>query len=232
MSRPFNQRLSSSFRLCVVAALALMLAACGGGSGSSDPTAAAGTDPGTTGGGSSGGTSGGTSGGGGSGTSGWSSLFRIGNSRNDFDYDLYQPSVAINAAGTVVAAWVEEYDGGTDNLPRVWANIQASDAWGAAFQLSTDLAHSPAVALNANGEGVAVHVERVIDTGGGWNEFIWARRYVNGTWEAAQRVSHGTGDPYGMYAYEPQVGLDADGNALVVWRQSDSIRWQAATPTP
>lgn len=219
MSRPFHQRVSSSLGLCAMVALALTLAACGGGgSGGSDPTAGAGTDPGTT----TGGSSGGTSGSGDGGTSGWRTLSRIGNSLNDFDYDFYQPSVAINSAGTVVAAWVEEYSGGADNLPRVWANIHVNDAWGAAFQLSTDLAHSPAVALNANGHGVAVYVERVIDTGGGWNDIIWARRYVNGTWEAAERVSHGTGEPYGMYAYEPQVGLDADGNALVVWRQSDN----------
>jgi hypothetical protein len=88
--------------------------------------------------------------------------------------------------------------------------------------LSTDLAHSPAVALNADGEGAAVYVERVPATGGGWNEIIWARRYVSGAWQAAERISHATTEPYGMYAREPQVGVDGAGKVLVVWRQSDT----------
>lgn len=203
-------------RLFLIIVLAFMIAACSGGSNSSSGSTGSGSDQ------SSGGDGSGGSGGGDT-SSGWDSLTRIADSLDFYYYDLYQPDVAIDSAGNVLAVWVREFNSDSDELPTVWTNVYRAGAWGTAFQLSTDLAIEPAVALNANGQGLAAYCERTYDSSGlVWNDTIWARRYANGVWQSAERVSHAPSATSGTYAYQPQVGVDADGNAIVVWRQDDT----------
>ncbi len=212
--RSFRGLMTAPIIRIIPIALLLLFAACsGGGGGGGD--AATRADKGSI---------GGTGDGGNEGTPppGWDTIARVGTPRDTYYYDLYQPSVAIDGAGRAIAVWVEEYRGGTSDLPRVWANRYESGAWGTAFQLSPDLAVEPAVILNAAGQGAAVYIQRETDPNGNWNEILWARRYVNGAWEAAERVSHDTAEPYGMYAFDPQVGVDANGTVFAAWRQSDS----------
>ena len=70
----------------------------------------------------------------------------------------------------------------------------------------------PQIAIDANGNALAV-----------WHQYdgarysIRANRYTPGIgWGAAGTIDDGSGD-----AYNPQIALDANGNALAVWQQFD-----------
>jgi hypothetical protein len=98
-------------------------------------------------------------------------------------------------------------------------SVTATPQWQAAAPIETDdngNAQGPSLAVNAAGEAVAVWMQ----PGGGVGINIWANRYTPaGGWGAAQRISDGSGDAQGAQA----VALDANGNAIAVWQQSDSI---------
>ena len=80
-------------------------------------------------------------------------------------------------------------------------------------------AQAPSLSVNAAGEAVAVWMQG----GGGAGLNIWANRYTPGSgWGVAQRISDGQGGAQGAQV----VAIDASGNALAVWQQSDSI-WAA-----
>ena len=92
----------------------------------------------------------------------------------------------------------------------------SAGAWQVAGLIETDDlgdASRPQVAINANGDGMAV-----------WSEFdgtrnnIWANRYLATTgWSTATLVESDAGD-----AGLPQVVVDANGNATAVWQQRDT----------
>ncbi len=142
----------------------------------------------------------------------------------------YSPRVATNANGTSFAVW-RQYDGSGN---RVWANrFLPGTGWGTAtiIQASTDPAGppvgDPAVAVDPNGHAMVV-----------WNEFdpgapgntnitsIWSARYTAGTgWGAAQLVETGP-----LTAGVPQVAMDPNGNAIVVWTQDNKVRANRHVP--
>lgn len=87
-------------------------------------------------------------------------------------------------------------------LPPAWQGVQS-------LELSQEEAEKPDVAINAAGVGFAVWEQEV----GGANE-VFSRRYRDGVWEPAQLV---TGD-VDTGAFDPQVVVLPDGEALVVWQ--------------
>jgi hypothetical protein len=131
----------------------------------------------------------------------------------DADY----PQVAINASGNAIAVW-SQFDGTRTNI---WSNrYTAGTGWGTAALIETDDAgdaNEPQVAMDADGNALAVWYQ---SDGTRWN--IWSNRYTAGSgWGTAALIETGdAGD-----AYEPQVAMDAAGNALAVWYQSDGIRY-------
>ena len=103
------------------------------------------------------------------------------------------------------------------------AGAPAPSWWGEAGfieAIPTDQASWPEVAVDVRGNAIAVWN---VQTAGVYH--AWANRYVKGAgWGAARVIDVSGADP----AYEPRVALDADGNAIVVWRQvngSDSRIW-------
>ncbi|MBT0665421.1 hypothetical protein KI809_14025 [Geobacter pelophilus] len=144
---------------------------------------------------------------------GWgtATLIETDNAGNAFD-----PQVTINASGNAVAVW-QQSDGTRYNI---WSNRYTAGAgWGIAALIETDTAENayyPQVAINASGNTVAVWQQS-----DGTRSNIWSNRYNAGTWGTAVLIeSDNAGD-----ASYPQVAIDASGNALAVWQQSDGTRY-------
>jgi len=91
--------------------------------------------------------------------------------------------------------------------------------WGVAGLLETDdagHAFDPQVAVDPNGNATAVWYQLT-----GTRNNIWSNRYTAGIgWDTAQLIESDDID----HARDPQVSVDPNGNATVVWRQSDGTR--------
>lgn len=123
-----------------------------------------------------------------------------------------RPQVAINGSGNAVTVWFRS-DGSTDIIQsRLYS--AGSGTWGAATDLSAvgEYAHNPQVALDGNGNAIAVWVR--FD---GSNEITQTARYSAGlgNWSTPTDLSAAGND-----SYTPQVALDGGGNAIAVW-----LRW-------
>jgi hypothetical protein len=94
---------------------------------------------------------------------------------------------------------------------RIWSNrYTVGTGWGTPEQLETLAAADSQIAMDANGNALAVWVQ-----GDGTTSYIWSRRYTPGSgWDTAMQVSAGA-------ATSPQTAFDTHGNALVAWKQSD-----------
>ena len=128
----------------------------------------------------------------------------------------YNPQIAIDANGNALAVWTQS-DGTRDNI---WSNrYTAGTGWGTAALIETDnagAAQYPQIAIDASGNALAV-----------WHQFdgtstnICSNRYTAGTgWGTAVLIET---DNAGTAAF-PKIAMDANGNALVVWRQFDGTR--------
>ncbi len=129
----------------------------------------------------------------------------------------YSPQIATDAHGNAIAVW-RQYDGSGN---RVWANRYLAGAgWGTAaiIQNRADPVspplNPPQIAMDANGNAFVVWEE--FDAGSTSLTSIRARPYIVGQgWGAVQLIESGADT-----AYAPQVGMDANGNAIVVWAQA------------
>ena len=79
---------------------------------------------------------------------------------------------------------------------------------------------NPKVAMDANGNVLVVW-----EQADGVTEQIFKSEYNNGVWTHPSSLSDNI-SPDGGYAEEPEVAMDRDGNAIIVWRQSDGANWQ------
>ncbi|MBI5739468.1 MAG: hypothetical protein HZA16_02005 [Nitrospirae bacterium] len=130
--------------------------------------------------------------------------------------DASIPQVAMDAQGNATAVW-RQADGARTNI---WANrYTAGTGWGTAVLVETDntgSAYSPQVAMDAQGNATVV-----------WHQYdgarysIYSNRYTAGAgWEGAEPIeADNSGDAVG-----PQAAMDARGNAIAVWQQSDGTR--------
>ena len=129
----------------------------------------------------------------------------------------YDPQVAFDASGNGAAVW-SQFDGLRKNI---WARryIASTAAWSAPVLIETNNggdADHPQMALDSIGNALVVW-EQSDST----RRNIWANRYVvNQGWGTAQLLE--TDDA--SFANAPQLALDANGNGMVVWEQSDGTR--------
>jgi len=129
------------------------------------------------------------------------------------DLQALRPKVAFDAAGNALVVWEQE-DGGRFN---VWSNrYVAGQGWGTAAPIETSDANisfnSPRLAVHASGNAVVAWVQ---------DGSVWANQY---------RAGEGWGTPVLLEedaesAEHPDVAMDGDGNAMVVWRQGDGTRY-------
>lgn len=134
---------------------------------------------------------------------------------NSGDFDASQPKAAADPEGNAITVW-KQWDGERFNI---WANRYVpGTGWGTSESIENENkgnAENPRVAVDRNGNAIAI-----------WHQWdgarynVWANRYVPGTgWGNAQTVDNDNGD-----AENPQIGVDANGYAIAVWTQKDSVR--------
>jgi hypothetical protein len=127
------------------------------------------------------------------------------------------PQVAMDANGNAIAVW-RQFDG--TYVYDIYAKRYdaLTDTWGEAvlLEVNTYRTTDPKVAVDASGNAIAV-----------WSQYdgtlyddIYANRYdaKTGTWGGAVIIDAGN-----YHTGVPQVAVDAGGNAIVVWAQSDSV---------
>ncbi len=154
--------------------------------------------------------------------SGWSAQAIIGAARDDFSTDIYGVDVDLNEGGTGIATWEEASD--STGAGGVWVAWYWNGGWQPAVRL-TDVAVAatlPRVALNDAGGAIVAYVVKDLDAQG-WarSETIWAQRWVDGAWTAAERLCVAPSADGELYASRARVGIDAQGRALVVWDERD-----------
>ena len=146
---------------------------------------------------------------------GWASPEPVEN--NDNLGEASQPQLAGDLAGNATAVWSQE-DPGFDPEWSIWANHYAPlTGWGTPEIIDSNAldAWSPKVARDDSGRAMVVW-----EQSDGVRFSVWARRYdpIDG-WGTAEAIESQDGE-----AGAPEVALDADGNALVVWLEHDGTR--------
>ena len=136
------------------------------------------------------------------------------NGKATFDVDAGH--LALRSPYTaMVTSWVRDLNGLRMAVDRVWNFLTTDGSWSTAELLgnNTDMAYAPQVAVGGSGNAVAVWYED-----DGTHDNIWSSHYDvdSGSWSTAELIENNTSD-----AYNPQVAVDANGNAIVVWRQND-----------
>lgn len=125
--------------------------------------------------------------------------------------DANEPEIAIDGDGNVITVW-HQYDSVRHN---VWTNRFEAGVWGTATLLESDnnTAVYPHVAMAESGDAMAIWVQS-----DGARSNAAGRYYDAGTdtWQAVASLENGSGD-----VQSPRVAIDASGNALAVWYQSD-----------
>jgi hypothetical protein len=144
---------------------------------------------------------------------GWATAERISN--GDGDAQLVQ--IASDGHANALAVWVQSGDTGHSSISssRYTAGAGGGSGWGASQQFVTGDAgdaSDPQLAFDAHGNAFLV-----------WAQFdgpllhIWSSHYSAGGWDAVKLI--GTDDA--VVGGFPQIVVDANGNAVVVWHKSD-----------
>jgi uncharacterized protein YbdZ (MbtH family) len=123
------------------------------------------------------------------------------------------PKIAFDTNGNALAVW-QQFDGTRYNI---WSNrYTIGTGWGAAALIEADDAGNawyPQIVFDINGNALAVWSQS-----DGTRDNIWVNRYTAGiSWGTPVLIeSDNAGD-----AMNPQIAIDASGNALAVWGQFD-----------
>lgn len=145
-------------------------------------------------------------------TSGWDSPALI----EAETADAFDPKIAVDAGGNAIAIW-QQYVGALSTV--LASRYIAGVGWGAATAVvgaNTAGAYNPQIAMDANGNAVAVWHQS-----DGTRNNVWANRYGDGSgWGSAVLIeTDNAGD-----ALYPEVAVDTNGNAFAIWQQSDGTR--------
>ncbi len=129
------------------------------------------------------------------------------------------PRLVVDAIGTVTVIWAQ----GTvlSGTQSIWSNrYVVGTGWGVPTLVETEPtgAYLPQLAVDPAGNVIAVWEQLQVTNG---NHHLWANRFVPGSgWGTATLIkNNSTGS-----AYKPDVVVDAAGNAVAVWYQSDGGR--------
>lgn len=141
-------------------------------------------------------------------------------------YQALVPQIRLDRQGNGLVIWVQLDNTGTE----VWSSRFVKGAgWQAPTRLDRTVSPTSAasLALDADGNAFAVWSKREAQNG---NSDIWGSRFTPaGGWQAPVRL--GSSANIGTYdqADQPQVAVDAAGNAYVLWvqRSSDAPVWVA-----
>jgi Bacterial Ig-like domain len=129
--------------------------------------------------------------------------------------DSNAPAISIDSTGNALVVWDGTPDG--VNVYIYASRYTAASGWSAEVQISGSTAQSGTtdIAGDANGDAVALWVQ--FD---GARNTVWGAHYtVAGGWSPSVAVGNGAGA-----ARSSRLAMDADGNVLAVWAQSDGTR--------
>jgi hypothetical protein len=160
---------------------------------------------------------------------GWGSPAQI---DSDTASNVHSLQIASDKLGNTLAVW-QQRDGAGAHFD-VWANrFEAGGGWGTPTMIGMDESELPdqasnegEVALASNAEGAAVAVWTLVendsDRAGGGSVSLWAGRYQPGSgWSVPVMLQRERARP--RNPREPQVALDAQGNAIAIWEQFDGV---------
>ncbi|MBL4712227.1 MAG: hypothetical protein JKX75_06975 [Gammaproteobacteria bacterium] len=124
-----------------------------------------------------------------------------------------EAQISMDASGNALAVWVQP----STAQESAWSNrYVVGSGWGTAVLIETDSAGStknPQIAVDNNGNALAVWGQS-----DGTRDNVMANRYTVGSgWGTAELIET---DNAGN-ATDPQIAVDAGGNALAVWGQFD-----------
>ena len=154
----------------------------------------------------------------------WGTPVRVSNGEGEAS----APQVAADLDGNVTAVWQQARGPRTYD---VYANrFQAGGSWGTAVRVNDDAptAVEPQLAVDPNGNVMAVWSQGGVPapsplvepfpTLQSTNAGIWANRYpAGGSWGTPVYVGFGPAFPPFGFPHEPQLAVDLNGNATVVW---------------
>lgn len=139
----------------------------------------------------------------------------------------WHPQVAMNNSGNAVIVWQHVYLYGDNNVTFNIPKIEfKNDAWTSPEMLTNNISdppqftNNPQVAIDNNGNAVVVW-----EQSDGTNGQIFKSEYRGGTWTNPANLSDPI-SPTGQVAFSPQVKMDNNGNAIIVWSQSDGANNQ------
>ena len=131
--------------------------------------------------------------------------------------DAFHPKIAFDGAGNAIAVWRQQ-DGTYLNI---YANryTASTGSWGTEELIESGAnghAVAPQIAVDGAGNAIAVWSQ---DDGSNYN--IYANRYTasTGTWGTEELIESSSV----ANTVSPQIAVDGNGNAIVVWQQSDGI---------
>ena len=142
---------------------------------------------------------------------GWGTPVQVQTSTEDSN----APAISIDSSGNALVVWDGSPDGVNDYIYA--SRYTAASGWSAEVQLSGPTAQGGAtdIAGDANGDAEAIWVQ--FD---GAHNAIWGAHYtVAGGWSPSVAVGNGAAT-----ARSSRLAMDADGNVLTVWAQSDGTR--------
>jgi len=126
------------------------------------------------------------------------------------------PKIAVDSNGNAIAVW-QQSDGNNESI---YANFYAAstDSWDTAALIESDnngQAVEAQIAFDSAGNAIVVWSQSV----GGLNN-IYSNRYTLATgWGGAELIATGDVDN----ADRPQIAIDSNGNAIVVWRELSAL---------
>lgn len=146
---------------------------------------------------------------------GWGPVVRIGNGLPQADAVAGRPSVAINARGEAIAAWLQRESQNNVRL-NLWGSRYIEGQWQAAVSLESSnfAVLDPQVAMTPTGEAIVA-----------WQQgeqalvmlpaaHVWVNHLeADGNWSGPHQV-----DVEDDMASEPRLAMAPDGSVLLVWR--------------
>jgi len=144
-------------------------------------------------------------------------------------WDAQTPRVAMDNNGNAIIVW-EQPDGGHPGgaaFSQIYKSEYRNGAWTHPASLSDHIspggtpAGKPQVAMDNNGSAIIVWYQYDSDN----NFQIFKSEYRNGTWIHPASINDNI-SPDGQSAFYPQVAMDNNGNAIIVWYQPDGAVYQ------
>jgi Bacterial Ig-like domain len=143
---------------------------------------------------------------------GWGTPIQVQTSTEDSN----APTIVIDASGNALVVWDATPDGVNQYIYATRYTV--GSGWGAEVQISGPTVSSGTtdIAGDANGDALTTWVQ--FD---GARPNIWGAHYtVAGGWSPASLISNGAGN-----SKVARLAMDADGNVLSVWTQSDGTQY-------